>query len=76
MNVYLIPFYDDSGCDILKITACSLESCKAKIIEHYANSLDDDELAGIEEYDEFLDTIYDKYELYIGEIHEIEEYES
>lgn len=74
MNVYLIPFSTESGCDILKITACSLESCKVKIIEHYADKFDD--LADIEDYDEFLDTIYDRYEIYIGEIHEIEEYES
>ena len=75
MNVYLIPFYDDAGCDILKITACSLEACKDKIIEHYANSLDDDDLAA-DDYEEFLTDLYERFGVYLGEIHEIDEFDS
>lgn len=75
MNVYLIPFYDDAGCDILKITACSLEACKDKIMGHYADEFDDDDIAA-DDYEEFLNDLYERFGVYLGEIHEIDEFDS
>lgn len=76
MNTYLIPWYDESSCDILKITSSSIEGCKEKVMEYYANKFDDDDLAGFDDYEEFLDDVWERFNLYLGDIHEIEEYES
>lgn len=78
MNTYLIPYYSDydSKCDILTIHANSMEECQDKLIEHYTNKFDDDELADCPDYEEFLVALYDSHSVYLGEIHEIEEYES
>lgn len=75
MNTYLIPWYDDNKCDILKMSANSYENCQDKIIEYYSNKFDDDELAGFTEYDEFLCELERVHHIYLGDIHEIEEYE-
>lgn len=77
MNTYLVPYYNDSpNCDILTIHANSIEECQDKIIEYYADKLDSDEIAGFTDYDEFLVYMEPNKGIYIGEIHELEEYES
>ena len=76
MNTYLIPWYDESECNILKITANSIDECEEKVMEHCADKFDDDDLAGFDDYEEFLDDIWERFNLYLGDIHEIEEYES
>lgn len=75
MNTYLIPWYTESKCDILKISANSFENCEEKLVEYYANKFDDDDLAGFDDYDEFLNDLWERFNLYLGDIHEIEEYE-
>ena len=76
MNIYLIPYYEESlHCDILNIHANSIEECQDKIIEYYANKFDNDKLAGYSDYEEFLYELDNIYHIYLGDIHEIEEYE-
>lgn len=75
MNTYLIPWSDPSECDILKITANSYEDCVTKVIKHYAEEFDSDVLAGCMDYEEFMQLIYDNHDIFLGSIHEIEEYE-
>lgn len=75
MNIYLIPWSNPEECDILKITASSYEDCVDKVIEHYAEEFDSDTLAECADYEEFMQLIYDNYGIFLGSIHEIEEYE-
>lgn len=75
MNTYLIPWSAPSGCDILKITANSYENCVAKVIKHYAEEFDSDVLAGCMDYEEFMQLMWDNHNIFLGNIHEIEEYE-
>lgn len=75
MNTYLIPWSDSSECDILKITANSYENCVAKVIKHYAEEFDSDVLAGCMDYEEFMQLMWDNHDIFLGNIHEIEEYE-
>ena len=76
MNTYLIPWSNSGECDILKITANSYEDCIDKVIEHYAEEFDSDALAECMDYDEFLQLMWDNHDIFLGNIHEIEEYES
>lgn len=77
MNTYLIPYVEEvPKCDILCIHANSVEECQDKIIEHYADRFDDDILAGYSDYEEFLSELDNVYHIYLGDIHELEEYES
>ena len=75
MNTYLIPWNNPEECDILKITASSYEDCVDKVIEHYAEEFDSDTLAECTDYGEFMQLIYDNHGIFLGSIHEIEEYE-
>ena len=75
MNTYLIPRSDPGECDILKITANIYEDCVAKVIKHYAEEFDSDALAGCMDYDEFMQLMWDNHDIFLGSIHEIEEYE-
>lgn len=75
MNTYLIPWSDSSECDILKITANSYENCVAKVIKHYAEEFDSDVLAGCMDYEELMQLMWDNHDIFLGNIHEIEEYE-
>lgn len=76
MNTYLIPWSDSGECDILKITANSYEDCIDKVIEHYTEEFDSDALAECMDYDEFSQLMWDNHDIFLGNIHEIEEYES
>ena len=75
MNTYLIPWSNPEECDILKITANSYEDCVDKVIEHYAEEFDSDTLAECTYYKEFMQLVYDNHGIFLGSIHEIEEYE-
>ena len=75
MNTYLIPWSNPEECDILKITANSYEDCVDKVIEHYAEEFDSDALAKCTNYEEFMQLVYDNHGIFLGSIHEIEEYE-
>ena len=75
MNTYLIPWSNPEECDILKITANSYEDCVDKVIEHYAEEFDSDAFAECTDYEEFMRLIYDNHGIFLGNIHEIEEYE-
>lgn len=75
MNIYLIPWSNQEECDILKITASSYEDCVDKVIEHYAEEFDSDALAECADYEEFMRLIYNNHGIFLGSIHEIEEYE-
>ena len=75
MNTYLIPWSNPEECDILKITANSYEDCVDKVIEHYTEEFDSDTLAECTDYEEFMQLIYDNHGIFLGSIHEIEEYE-
>jgi len=75
MNTYLIPYSDDIQCDIYKIVANSWEDCQQKIMDKYINRLEDDNLANIDDFEEFCDCLYNDYNIIIGNIHEIEDFE-
>lgn len=75
MNTYLIPWASDCECDILKINANSYAEAQEKVINYYANHFDSDELAGFDNFDEFSQELYDRFDTFIGVVHEIEEYE-
>lgn len=75
MNTYLIPWSNTGKCDILKITANSYEDCVDKVIKYYAEGFDSDALAECTDYKEFMQLIYDNHDIFLGRIHEIEEYE-
>ena len=75
MNTYLIPWSNPEECDILKITANSYEDCVDKVIEHYAEEFDSDALAEYTDYEEFSQLLLDNHGIFLGSIHEIEEYE-
>lgn len=75
MNTYLIPWSTSGECDILKITANSYEDCVDKVIKHYVEEFDSDILAGCMDYEEFMQLMWDNHDIFLGSIHEIEEYE-
>ena len=76
MNTYLIPFYTDFVCDILKVNANSYSDCEQKLISKYINKYeDDDEIADIENFDDFIAYLGDTYGVYIGNIRELDEFE-
>ena len=41
----------------------------------YVNLLDSDELADIDDFNYFCSYLYDNYDIFIGTIHEIEDFE-
>ena len=75
MNTYLVPFSDDETCDIFKVYANSLKACEAKIMNKYITKFDADDLAVIDDFESFLYHLYETYNVYIGVIHEIEDFE-
>ena len=75
MNTYLIPWNDQEECDILKISANNYEACQTKIMNYYVKKFDSDALAECTDYEEFMQLIYDNHGIFLGSIHEIEEYE-
>lgn len=75
MNTYLVPFDNNGEIDIFKVTASSWEECLQKIMDKYTNKFDDDTLASISDFDDFCDYLYKTYDVNIGYIHEIEDFE-
>lgn len=75
MNTYLVPFSDDETCDIFKVYANSWEACEAKIMSKYITKFDADDLAVIDDFESFCNHLYETYNVYIGVIHEIEDFE-
>lgn len=73
MNTYLYPWYDDNDCQIKKVTARSYEECLDKIQEMYYNKFED--LSDTASFDDFLDEIWNKHGIFIGDIHELDEFE-
>lgn len=76
MNTYLIPYAcTESHCDIFKIVARSYAECEQKIMSRFVRQYeDDDNIAGIDDYDRFCDYLWDTYDIMIGNIHELDEY--
>lgn len=74
MNTYLIPYSNGVDVDILKMTANSFDAVKEKIQNYYISKFDSDELADAADYEDFIDRL-DDYGIYLGDIHELEEYE-
>lgn len=75
MNTYLVPFDDNDICDIFKVYANDWKDCEDKVMDRYINLLDSDELAGIDNFYHFCTYLYDNYNIFIGKIHEIEDFE-
>ena len=75
MNTYLIPWSNSGECDILKITANSYEDCVDKVSRRFIEKIDSDDLAECTDYEEFMQLVYDNHGIFLGSIHEIEEYE-
>lgn len=75
MNTYLVPFDDNDTCDIFKVYANDWNECENKVIDRYINLLDSDELADIDDFNKFCNYLYDNYNIFIGTIHEIEDFE-
>ena len=75
MNTYLVPFDDNDTCDIFKVYANDWNDCENKVMDRYINLLDSDELADIDDFDKFCNYLYDNYNIFIGTIHGIEDFE-
>ena len=75
MNTYLVPFDDNDTCDIFKVCANDWNDCENKIMNRYVNLLDSDELADTDDFNYFCRYLYDNYDIFIGTIHEIEDFE-
>lgn len=73
MNTYIYPWYDDENCSIGKIKARSFTECEDKIITKYCDIYDD--LSDMSSFDGFLDELYDKHNIVIGDIYDIDEVE-
>lgn len=75
MNTYLVPFTNNTTCDIFKIYANSWNDCENKIMEKYVNKFDSDELADIDSFEIFCNKLDEIYGVFIGNIHELEDFE-
>lgn len=75
MNTYLIPIADDNGCHILKVYANGWDDCKIRVMDKYVDKFDDDDLSKIDDFEEFCDYLAENYDVIIGDIHELEEFE-
>ena len=72
MNIYLYPCFDGSSIVIKKVLANKYNSCIEKIINLYVENYDN--LDDSVEFDEFCDTLYNKFGIIIGEIQELDEF--
>lgn len=72
MNTYLYPCCIDGYCTIKKVLARNFEECQTKIMEYYIqhyNHLDD-----TLNFSDFADDLYEKHDINIGDIFEINEF--
>ena len=71
MNIYLYPLLDNDGIVIKKMIATSRQQCEDKIKSIYVQNYDVDDTL---DFDTFCDKLYDRYDILIGEIYEIDEF--
>nr|DAX08871.1 MAG TPA: hypothetical protein [Bacteriophage sp.] len=72
MNTYLYPYFNGENCSIKKVMARNFEECQNKIMEYFIdrfNNLDD-----TMNFDDFIYDLYEKYDIFIGDIFEINEF--
>ena len=75
MNTYLIPYEEKQDVDIFRVVAPSWEDCLQKVMDKYIDRFyDDDDIASIDDFDDFCDYLADKYSINIGIIHELEDF--
>lgn len=73
INTYVYPWHTDEVCSIGKVMARNYHDCEKKIIEKYFDKYED--LTEDSEYQLFLDELYDKHGIIIGDIYDISEFE-
>lgn len=71
MNIYLYPILND-GIFIHKCVAKNREHCADKIKAIYTAEYDVDDTL---DFDAFCEDLYDKYNILIGDIYELDEFE-
>ena len=73
MNTYLYAYYTPKGgAKIKKMMARSFNDLEDKLTQHYIDCYDD--LDANLSFDELITTLAENYDIFIGEIHEIDEF--
>ena len=72
MNTYLYAYYNGENCSIKKMMARNFEECQNKIMEKFINFYSD--LDDTMDFDDFVWDLYDKHEIFIGDIFDINEF--
>jgi len=72
MNTYLYPYFNRENCSIKKIMARNFEECQDKIMEYFINHFN--HLDDTMDFDDFVCDLYEKHDIIIGDIFEINEF--
>lgn len=72
MNTYLYPYFNVENCSIKKVMARNFEECQNKIMDYFINNFSN--LDDTMDFDDFVYDLYEKHDIFIGDIFEINEF--